>query len=101
MIRLTELKLPEVTQKTLDGVLEVIIRSQISIDDMQFGFMPDHVTTDAVFILRKLHGFVDLEMALIESQCQFYGGQYVNWTLTIGMYAESTEEFRKSCYCGK
>ena len=69
------LKLLEVLQKVLEHVLEVHIRSQISIDDMQFGFMPGRGTTDAIFILRQLQekyigkrkdlffAFVDLEKA--------------------------------------
>ena len=69
------LKLLEVLQKVLERVLEVTIRSQISIDEMQFGFMPGRGTTDAIFILRQLQekyigkhkdiffAFVDLEKA--------------------------------------
>ena len=69
------LKLLEVLQKVLERILEVLIRSQISIDNMQFGFMPGRGTTDAIFILRQLQekyigkrkdlffAFVDLEKA--------------------------------------
>ena len=35
-------------------MIEKIIRARISIDDMQFGFMPGRGTTDAIFILRQL-----------------------------------------------
>ena len=48
------LKSLEVTQKILERILEVIIRSQISIDDMQFGFMHGRGTVDVVFVLRQL-----------------------------------------------
>ena len=48
------LKLLEVLQKVLERILEVIIREQIDIDKMQFGFMPGRGTTDAIFILRQL-----------------------------------------------
>ena len=56
-------------------MIEKIIRESISIDDMQYGFMPGRDTTDAIFILRQLQEkhlaknkklyftFVDLEKA--------------------------------------
>ena len=61
--------------KVLERVLEKMIRYQVSIDNMQFGFMPGKGTTDAIFIMRQVHGkhqakkkklyyaFVDLEKA--------------------------------------
>ena len=69
------LKLLEVVQKVLERIFEVLIRSRISIDDKQFGFMPGRGTTDAIFILRQLQeryvgkrkdiffAFIDLEKA--------------------------------------
>ena len=69
------LKLLEVLLKVLERILETRIREQISIDEMQFGFMPGRGTTDAIFILRQLQekylgkrkdiffAFVDLEKA--------------------------------------
>ena len=57
----------------LERVLERRIRSHVSIDNMQFGFMAGKRTTDAIFIMRQVqdehqakkkklyHGFVDLE----------------------------------------
>ena len=60
--------------KLLDHVMKGI-EERISIDDMQFGFMPGSGTTDAIFILRQLQekhlaknkklyfAFVDLEKA--------------------------------------
>ena len=57
------------------NVLEMLIRGQVDIDDMQFGFMPGRGTTDAIFIARQLQekklsknqmlylAFVDLEKA--------------------------------------
>ena len=69
------LKLLDQVLKAIERVLESIIRSQVNIDAMQFGFMPGRGTTDAIFILRQLHekhrgkqkdlffAFVDLEKA--------------------------------------
>jgi hypothetical protein len=61
--------------KVLERVLEKRIRKKVKIDEMQFGFMPEKGTTDAIFIIRQLQekyrekrkklyfGFVDLEKA--------------------------------------
>ena len=61
--------------KVLERVLEKMIRCQVSIDNMQFGFMPGKGTTDAIFIMRQVqekhqskkkklyYAFVDLEKA--------------------------------------
>ena len=38
----------------LERVLEKRIRCQVSIDNMQFGFMPGKRTTDAIFIMRQV-----------------------------------------------
>ena len=59
--------------KVLGRVLEKSIRCQVSIDNMQFGFMPENGTTDAIFNMRHVqekhqaknkklyYDFVDLE----------------------------------------
>ena len=69
------LKLMDQVLKVVERVIEKLIRAEISIDDMQFGFMPGRGTTDAIFILRQLQekylgkkkkiffAFVDLEKA--------------------------------------
>ena len=69
------LKLLDHVMKGMEKVIEKITRERISIDDMQFGFMPGRGTTDAIFILRQLQekhlaknkklyfAFVDLEKA--------------------------------------
>ena len=61
--------------KELDRVLEKKSRCQVSIDNMQFGFMPGKGTTDSIFIMRQVqekhqaknkklyYAFVDLEKA--------------------------------------
>ena len=64
--------------KLLDQVMKIIdsvIRSQVDIDSIQFGFIPSRGTKDAIFILRQLQqkhlgkhkplyfAFVDLEKA--------------------------------------
>ena len=69
------IKLLEQTMKIYERVLEKRIRSQVDINEMQFGFMPGKGTTDAIFIIRQLqekhqqkkkdlyYAFVDLEKA--------------------------------------
>ena len=48
------IKLLEQPMKVLERVLEKRIRCQVSIDTMQFGFMPGKGTTDAIFIMRQV-----------------------------------------------
>ena len=67
------LKLIYHVMKVMERVIETIIRERISIDNMQFGFMPGRGTTDAIFTLRQsqekylaknkklFFAFVDLE----------------------------------------
>ena len=69
------IKLLEQPMKVLEGVLEKRFRCQVSIDNMQFGFMSGNGTTDAIFIMRQVqekhqakkkklyYDFVDLEKA--------------------------------------
>lgn len=69
------LKMLDQVLKLLERILEPIIRSQVKIDSMQFGFMPGKGAIDAIFILRQLQEkyiskkkdmffiFVDLEKA--------------------------------------
>ena len=49
------IKLQEQPMKVLERVLEKRIICQVSIDNMQFGFMPGKGTTDAIFIMRQVH----------------------------------------------
>ena len=59
--------------KMMEMVLEKRPRRIVNVDDMQFGFMPERRTADAVFISRRQQeeyhgkmlymGFVDLEKA--------------------------------------
>ena len=48
------IKFLEQPMKVLGRVLEKWIRCQVSIDIMQFGFMPGKGTTDAIFIMRQV-----------------------------------------------
>ena len=69
------LKLIEQVMKVLERVVEGLVRQRVEIDEMQCGFMSDHGTTDAIFIVRQLQekhlaankllymAFVDLEKA--------------------------------------
>ena len=66
--------------KVLERVLEKKIRCQLSIDNMQIGFMLEKETTDAIFIIRQVqekhqtkkkklyYVFVDLKKAIDKSQ---------------------------------
>ena len=76
------LKLLEHAMKVLERIIETIIRKQVDIDSMQFGFMPGRSTTDAIFILRQMQekhhskrktmyaAFVDLEKAFDRVPCK-------------------------------
>ena len=69
------IKLLEQPIKLLERMLEKRIRSQVLIDNMQFGFMPGKGTTDTIFIMREVqekhqtkkkklyYALVDLEKA--------------------------------------
>ena len=69
------LKLTDHILKIVERVIENLVRQQVDINEMQFGFMPGRGTTDAIFILRQLQekylakrknlyfAFVDLEKA--------------------------------------
>ena len=48
------IKLLEQPMKVLERVLDKRIRCQVSIDNMQFGFMPGKGTTDAISIIRQV-----------------------------------------------
>jgi len=70
-------KLLEHGMKVVERIFEHIIRQQIEVDDMQFGFMKGKATTDAIFTVRQMQenfrvkgnklyfGLVDLEKLLI------------------------------------
>ena len=66
------LKLLEQAMQAIEHIIDNKIREQVSVDEMQFGFMPGCGTTDAIHILRQLQekyskglyiAFVDLEKA--------------------------------------
>ena len=69
------LKLTEHILKVVERIIEDFIQIIVNMDDMQFGFMPGHGTTDAIFIVRQIQeayirknwnlffAFVDLEKA--------------------------------------
>jgi len=48
------IKLLEHSTKVVEKIFEHRIQQQIDIDDMQFGFMKDKGTTDAIFIIRQM-----------------------------------------------
>ena len=49
------LKLLDQGLKVVERVIEIILRTHVNIDSMQFGFMPGRGTSDPIFILRQLH----------------------------------------------
>ena len=67
------MKLLDQIMKVMHHILATIIRTQVDIDAMQFGFMPGRRTADAIFILQQVQdtylgkykdlyfAFVDLE----------------------------------------
>ena len=69
------IKLLEQAMKVVERIFEHRIRQQIDTDDMQFGFMKNKGTTDAIFMARQMQenfrvkgkklyfGFVDVEKA--------------------------------------
>ena len=75
------LKLTEHVMKVMERIVDGLIREMMTIDEMQFAFVPGRGTTDAIFIIRQLQekflsrylnnknltlffAFVDLEKAL-------------------------------------
>ena len=69
------LKLLEHSMNVLKCIVDAIIRQQVDVDSMQFGFMPGRSAINAIFILRQMQEkhhlkrktmyapFVDLEKA--------------------------------------
>ena len=49
------LKMLDQVMKIIKRVLDSVIRPQVDINSMQFGFMPGEGATDAIFILCQLH----------------------------------------------
>ncbi|XP_057290926.1 uncharacterized protein LOC130613626 [Hydractinia symbiolongicarpus] len=100
----------------MERVIEVIIRSQISIDSMKFAFMPGRSTTDAIFVLRQLHekhitkhkdlffAFVDLEKAFgpVPRKVVCWGAPKVRYEvhfflLFIIVLEASSQEYHLGC----
>ena len=109
------LKLLELVMKILERILEVIIRDQIHIDDMQFGFMPGRSTIDAIFTLRQVQekhlskkkevyfAFIDLEKAFdrVPRKVLWWAMRKVGveeWVINIvkAMYSDATSQVRVS-----
>ena len=60
--------------KVLERVLEKRIRCEVSIDNMQFGFMPGKGTTDAIFIMREVQETPSKEDKAVLCFCGFREG---------------------------
>ena len=52
------LKLTEHVMKVMEIIVDGMIREMIAIDEMQFSFVPERGTTDAIFIIRQLQKFL-------------------------------------------
>ena len=91
------LKLMENVMKVLERVLESLIRSQVEINNMQFGFMSGRSTTDAIYILRQMQekhliwktkiyfAFVDLEKAFDRVPPSVFWWAMRSWRLMNGL----------------
>ena len=91
------LKLLEHVMKILERVLESLIRSQVEINYMQFGFMPGRSTTDEIYILRQMQekhliwktkiylAFVDLEKAFSRVPPSVFWWDMRSWKLMNGL----------------
>ena len=115
------LNLLEHVMKVLERVVEMEIRSSITIDDIQFGFMPGRGTTDAIFIVRQLHekflaksknlylAFVDLEKAFdrVPRQILWWAMRKLgidDWIIQLvqAMYCEMKSKVRvDNCFTDK
>ena len=64
----------------IERVLEKSIRCRVSIDNMQFGFMPGKGTTAAIFIMRQVQEKHQAKKHVF-SFCGFREGEVVRWAL--------------------
>ena len=91
------IKVVEHGMKVVERVLEMRIREQVKIDEMQFGFTPGKSTTDAIFIVRQVqekfrgkqkklyYAFVDIEKAYDrEYQEKWFSGRRERHVLRNG-----------------
>ena len=51
--------------KVVERIFEHIIRQQIVIDDMQFGFMKGKGTTDAIFMARQMQENFEVKSCIL------------------------------------
>ena len=54
------LKLTDQVMKLLEQVLDFFIHQMVNIDEMQFAFVADRGTTDAIFIVRQLQKYTPM-----------------------------------------
>ena len=100
------IKLLEHGMKLLERVLERRVRSQVEVDEMQFGFMPGKGTTDAIFVTRQMqekhqekrkrlyYAFVDLEKAFDRVP-----REVVRWALRKSGVGEGLVKAVMTLYC--
>ena len=114
------LKLTDQVMKLLERVLDSFIREMVDIDAMQFGFVPGHGTTDAIFIIRQLQekyiaankplyfAFVYLEKAFYRVPrknlwCALRSLGVEEWAVHViqGMYTDVKSRVRVNCQYSK
>ena len=95
-----DIKLMEQPMKVLERLLEKRIRCQLSIDNMQFGFMPGKGTTDAIFIMRQVQEKhqVLYNPALLINEMILFGDTLLNMSIIVVKQNQSEKIILNTVY---